>query len=49
MKIARVFPLTLCMSLLFMMPVPVHADEVMDAVSGLQHRWAEGNYKTPHS
>jgi len=35
-------------ALLLMMPVSaVHADEVMNAVSDLQHQWAEANYKTP--
>jgi len=45
MKIARVFSLTLCMGLLLMISVSAHADEVMDAVSDLQHQWAEANYK----
>jgi len=40
----------LYLALLLMIPVSaVHADEIMDAVSDLQHQWAEANYKTPDS
>jgi len=41
-----VFTLYLAMLLGISMPA-VHADEVTDAISDLQHQWAQANYKTP--
>jgi len=44
------FAFKLYLAILLVMPVSVaHADEIMDAVSDLQHQWAEANYKTPDS
>jgi len=46
-KLNRVVSL-LYLALLLVIPVSVaHADEVMDAVSNLQHQWAIANYQTP--
>ena len=40
--------LKLCLVVLLAVPLSAaHADEVMDAVSNLQHQWAVANYKTP--
>jgi len=41
-----VFTLYLAMLLGISMPA-AHADEVTDAISDLQHQWAQANYKTP--
>jgi len=48
MKILRGFAFKLYLAMLLAMPVSlVHADEVMDTVSDLQHQWATANYKIP--
>ncbi|MDQ6960403.1 MAG: hypothetical protein Q9M27_05175 [Mariprofundaceae bacterium] len=55
MKKLHGFALKLCLTLLLAISVSaghadvVMADEVMDAVSDLQHQWAQANYKTPDS
>lgn len=48
MKRLHGFAFTLYLAMLLGISMPAaHADEVTDAVSDLQHQWAQANYKTP--